>query len=399
MNKETVLKYCEDIKEWIIDVRREFHKIPELSLEEYDTKEKVIKYLKEIKIEYIDFKEHNGIMAYLINPKNTTTIGIRADIDALPIHEKTNHTYKSINQGKMHACGHDAHIAMLLGACKILNLIKEKLNVNVKFLFQPAEETLGGAKLLVQDNCLENPTVDYMFGLHVMPHIETGYVETKYDTLNASTDTLNIVIKGKKAHGAYPENGIDALVASSHIITAFQSIISRNVSPLDSAVLTIGKIQGGDAQNIICEEINMKGTLRTLDSETRNFMINRIKSIVENISQSFGCKGQLVIDDDGYPAVINDKEMVDIIRYNTKEVLGEGKFIMRKKPSLGGEDFSFYTDNCKGVFFHVGCRNTKRNIIHHLHTAEFDIDEDCLIIGTMMHVMNTLYFNQKNNLN
>jgi amidohydrolase len=393
MDKENIFRYCKDIESWIIDVRREFHKIPELSLQEYETKEKIIEYLKEIKIDYKDFKNHNGVMAYIINPNNKTTIGIRADMDALPISEDLNHEYRSVNDGKMHACGHDAHIAMLLGACKVLNSMKEKLNVNVKFLFQPAEETLGGAKFLIKDKCLENPNVDYMFGLHVMPHIDVGYIETKYGTLNASTDTLNIVIKGKQSHGAYPQDGIDALLASSHIITALQSIISRNLSPLNSAVLTIGKIQGGDAQNIICEEIKMNGTLRTLDRDTREFMINRIKDVVENIAHAFGCIGKLLIDDDGYPAVINNKEMVDIIIKNTSELLGADKFIMREKPSLGGEDFSFYTQNNKGVFFHVGCKNKNSDKVHSLHTAQFEIDEGCLIIGTMMHIMNVGYFN------
>ncbi|MGL4912569.1 MAG: M20 metallopeptidase family protein [Romboutsia sp.] len=397
MIKNLIIENCKDIQKWLQEIRRDFHKTPELSLEEYKTKDKIIKYLEEIGIDYIDFKDHNGIMAYIVKPQNKITIGIRADMDALPIQEESKEHYKSTTKGVMHACGHDAHMAMLLGACKVLNKIKSTLNVNVKFLFQPAEETLGGAKFLVRDKCLENPKVDYMFGLHVMPHIETGYIETKYGTLNASTDSLKIIIKGKKSHGAYPENGIDALVASSHVVTALQSIISRNISPLNSAVLTIGKIQGGEAQNIICDNITMIGTLRTLDSETRELIINRIKNIIENTSDAFGCKGELHIEEDGFPAVINDKEVVDIIIKNTKELLGKDKFIMRENPSLGGEDFSFYTDDCKGAFFHIGCKSIEKGINYPLHTAQFNIDEDCLQIGTMMHIMNVLYFNKKEN--
>lgn len=393
MDKDRLIKECKNIKSWLINIRRDLHKTPELSEKEYETKIKIIKYLKEIGIDYIDFKDHNGIMAYIINENSKQTIAIRADIDALPIKEEINPYYKSINEGVMHACGHDAHTAILIGACKILYSIKDKLNINVKFLFQPAEETVGGARFLIKDKCLENPKVDYIFGLHVMPSIDTGYIETRYDTLNASTDTLKISIKGKKAHGAYPESGIDALVASSHVITALQSIISRNLSPLNSAVLTIGKISGGDAQNIICDEINMDGTLRTLNQGTRDFMLNRIKTLIENISLAFGCIGELKLDEYGYPAVINDKYLVDIIKRNSEDLLGEDKFIIKEKPSLGGEDFSFYTRECKGVFFNLGCGNKEKGIVEQLHTSKFDIDESCLSIGVMMHVANVLYFN------
>ncbi|MEG2786698.1 MAG: M20 family metallopeptidase [Romboutsia sp.] len=393
MDKEILIRECNNIKQWLVDVRRDIHKTPELSEKEYKTKEKIIKYLKEIKIDYIDFKNHNGVMAYIINKNAKTTIAIRADIDALPIKEETDSIYKSLNEGIMHACGHDAHIAILLGTCKILYSMKDKLNINVKFLFQPAEETVGGARFLVEDNCLEDPKVDYIFGLHVMPNLDIGYIESKYNTLNASTDEINICIKGKKCHGAYPENGIDALVASSHIIVALQSIISRNVSPLNSAVLTIGKIKGGDAQNIVCEEINMNGTLRTLNEETRSFMIKRIKNIVEDISLAFDCEGYLNLGKYHYPAVINDKYLVDIIKKNTENLLGNGNFLMKEKPSLGGEDFSFYTQKCRGAFFNLGCRNQEKNIIEQLHTSKFDIDEDCLPIGVMLHIANTLEFN------
>lgn len=392
MNKDKLVKECRDIENWLINIRRDIHKTAELSEQEYETKKKIIRYLKEIGIDYIDFENHNGIMAY-INKNAKQTLAIRADIDALPIKEETNSSFKSVNEGVMHACGHDAHTSILLGACKILYSMKDKLNINVKFLFQPAEETVGGARFLIKDKCLENPKVDYIFGLHVMPSLDTGHIETKYDTLNASTDTLKISIKGKKAHGAYPENGTDALVASSHVITALQSIISRNLSPLNSAVLTIGKIHGGDAQNIICDEINMYGTLRTLNQESRDFMLNRIRRIVENISQAFGCIGELNLDEYGYPAVVNDKQLVDVVKKNAKNLLGDSMFSMKEKPSLGGEDFSFYTKECRGVFFNLGCRNIEMGITEQLHTSKFDIDEKCLSIGVMMHVANTLNFN------
>lgn len=393
MYTENIKRKVTDIENWLIEVRREFHKCPELSLNEYNTKNRILNYLKEMNIEYTEFEKHNGVMAYIIKPENNITIGIRADIDALPINEENEINYKSKNKGVMHACGHDAHIAMLLGACKILNDMKGELHVNVKFLFQPAEETVGGAKFLVEDGCMRNPDVNYMFGLHVMPYLETGYIETKYNILNASTDSLKIIIKGKKSHGAYPESGKDAIVVASSIILALQSIVSRNISPLDSAVLTIGKIMGGEAQNIICEEVSMNGILRTINKNTRKEMIKRIENIVSDICRAFDCKGEVLWGSDGYPPVVNDDYLVDIVAENTEKLFGKDRFILKEKPSLGGEDFSYYLEECKGVFYHIGCRNSNQEVTQ-LHTSTFNIDERCLAVGTLMHIVNVLYFNK-----
>lgn len=393
MDKKTIINSCNDIKDWLIDVRRELHKIPELSLEEKCTKAKIIEYLNEIGIDYIEYENHNGIVAYILGEGMNKTVAIRADMDALPIQETNNLPYKSIHEGKMHACGHDAHTAILLGACKILYSMRDKLNINVKFIFQPAEEAYGGARFLVEDGCMNNPKVDYIFGLHVMPHIETGFIETKYDTLNATVDTVNISIKGKKSHGAYPENGVDALVASCHTVSALQTIISRNLAPVNPAVLTLGKINGGDACNIICENVRLEGTLRTLNKETRDFMVKRISDIVKNTAQAFDCVGEVDIDQGSYPAVINNKDLVDVIKNNTLDIFGEDKFIMRENASLGGEDFGFYTEYCEGAFFHLGCKSEAKGLISPLHTPDFELDEDCLSLGVIMHVSNVLNFN------
>lgn len=392
MYTEYIKRRIKDIEPWLIEVRREFHKYPELSLNEYNTKNRILNYLKEMNIEYTEFEKHNGVMAYIIKPENKITIGIRADMDALPINEENEITYKSKNKGVMHACGHDAHIAMLLGACKILNDMKDELYVNVKFLFQPAEETVGGAKFLVEDGCMKNPDINYMFGLHVIPYLETGYIETKYNILNASADSLKIIVKGKKSHGAYPEHGKDAIVVASNIILSLQSIVSRNISPLDSVVLTIGKIRGGEAQNVICEEVSMNGTLRTINKNTRKEMIKRIENIVLDICRAFDCEGEVLWESDGYPPVVNDNYLVDIVVKNTEKLFGEDRFILKEKPSLGGEDFSYYLEDCKGAFYHIGCRHSKQEIAQ-LHTSTFNIDEKCLVVGTLMHILNVLHFN------
>lgn len=395
MNFQEIINTVNNLNEWIINIRRDIHETPELAMEEYTTKEKIKKYLEEIGIEYKEFESHRGIMAYIIKNPSYKTIAIRADIDALPITEQNNKTYKSKNEGVMHACGHDAHTAMLIGACKVLYNMRNDLKVNVKFFFQGAEERFGGAKYLIRDKCLQNPNVDYMFGLHVQANVEKGCIECKEGTLNASSNSVKIRIKGKRAHGAYPENGTDALICAAQVITSLQSIISRNLSPSNMAVLTLGKISGGEAQNVICEDVEINGTIRFLNEESKKLIMDRAKTIVENTAKAYGCKGVIYLENKGYPPVINDKELVDIIKFNGERLLGKESYKEKSYPSMGAEDFSFYTENCKGAFFHLGCGNKEKGINSLIHTDTFDIDEGCLVIGTAMHVLNVLYFNEK----
>lgn len=379
---------CNEINDWIIEVRRDLHQTPELGLKEFETKRKIIKYLKYIGIDYIDYKDHTGITAY-INKSSSKTVALRADIDALPINEDLDISFKSIYPGKMHACGHDAHTAILLGACNILFRLKDFLNVNVKFFFQPAEETVGGAKLMIKDGCMTNPNVDCIFGLHVMPHIESDKIELKYNTLNASTDTINITIIGNKSHGAYPHNGVDAIVISAHVITALQTIVSRNISPTNSVVLSLGTIEGGISQNILCDRVSIKGTLRTLDASSREFSKMKIKEIVESICKGLG--GDSIINiEEGYPPLINNNPFIDIVKENAITLFGSDNVIVRDFPSLGAEDFSYYLNICSGAFYHIGCANKEKNILAPLHTSTFNIDEKCLINGVMLHVKNVL---------
>lgn len=395
MNFEEIINKINNLNDWIVNIRRDLHETPELAMEEYITKEKIKKYLDEIGVEYKEFKTHRGIVGQIIKDKNYKTIAIRADMDALPIIENSDKDYKSQHDGIMHACGHDAHVAMLLGACKILYDMKEDLKVNVKFFFQGAEEKYGGAKYLIKSGCLNSPKVDYVFGLHVQSNLENGHIECREGIINATSNSIKIMIKGKRGHGAYPESGIDAMVCAGQIITSLQSIISRNLSPSNMAVLTLGKISGGEAQNVICEDVEISGTIRALDEKSKEIIIDRAKDIVENTAKAYGCKGGIYIERQGYPAVINDKELVDIVRINANKLLGENGYKEKEYPSMGAEDFSFYTEDCKGVFFHLGCGNEEKGINSLIHTDTFDIDEDCLITGTAMHVLNVLYFNDK----
>lgn len=380
-----------EIYEEIVDVRRDFHKNPELSQQEFRTQKKIEEYLNLWGIENFRCAE-TGVVGIIRGRQAGTTVGLRGDIDALPINEKSNASYCSINPGAMHACGHDAHTSILLGVGKIMKEVAdsdESFCGNVKLFFQPAEETIGGGKRMVEEGCMINPDVDYMLGLHVMPYIDAGKVELKYGKLNASTDTIKIKINGKSAHGAYPDKGTDAIVIAGNIITSLQTIVSRNISPLNSVVISLGKISGGVKDNVISDEVEMSGTLRALDDDTRNFVKKRIEDMVTNTAAAYGGTAYVNFSE-GYQALINNDEVVDVIKENAEKVLGKENIVFKEFPSLGAEDFSYFSDVAKGAFFHLGCGDSKNGIDSPIHTECFDIDEKCLKIGIQLQVENIL---------
>ncbi len=372
-----------EIYDEMILIRRDFHQHPELSNNEYKTQEKIMNLLNEYNI-YNKISAKTGVLG-LINGKNAgKTIALRADIDALPIHEINNLNFKSVNDNVMHACGHDVHMTILIGTAKILSELKNKLHGNVKLLFQPAEETTGGALPMIKDGVLENPTVDYAFGLHVMPYLEPGKIEIKHGQLNAASDEIYIKVQGKTGHGAYPEQGIDTILVTSHIITALQSIVSRNTSPLNSCVISIGSIHGGDKSNIICDKVVIKGTLRTLNAETRTFAKERIIKLANAQAESFAATCEVTFFE-GYEALINDNEVVDYLNEVAIDTLGKENIVFKELPSLGVEDFSYFSNRVPGAFYHLGCKLKGTNLS--LHHSNFDVDEECIKTGILMQVM------------
>lgn len=383
-----IKKRIEEIYTDLVSIRRDFHMHPELGMEEFRTSKKIAQYLEEMGIEYKQIA-NTGIVGVIKGKNSGKTVGLRADIDALPIQEENDVEYKSVYDGKMHACGHDAHTTILLGTARILNEMKDEINGNIKLFFQPAEETVGGAKPMVQEGCMNNPKVDYVIGLHVMSYLETGMIELKYGKMNASSDEIKIKIKGKSGHGAYPEKAVDAIMISGHVLTALQTIVNRNISPTNSLVISIGVINGGTKGNIIADEVVMRGTLRAIDKETRKYAKERIKNIVENISLSFGGKGEVKFYE-GYAPLVNDNDIVDVIHKVAEEQLGSSKIVHKENPSLGVEDFSYFLEKAKGSFYHIGCGNKEKGIIESGHNCKFDIDEECLKIGTLMQVGITL---------
>ncbi|AOY78217.1 peptidase M20 [Clostridium formicaceticum] len=395
MIQPSIIAKAEALKSWLIKIRRDFHENPELSTVEFRTHKKIVKYLKEMGIDTMTGVANTAIVGIIGGKVSGKTVALRADMDALPIEDKKEIAYKSKMLGKMHACGHDAHMSILLGAAKILKEMEEEITGTVKLFFQPAEETVGGAKPMIEAGVMENPKVSAIFGLHVTPEIQVGQIGVRYGQMNASSDTIKITIYGASTHGAYPHEGIDAIAIAGQVITALQTIVSRNIDPRDSAVVTIGKIQGGTQGNIVANKVEMLGTVRTLNPKTRDKVIDKIAKIVEQVSGGMGAKGEL-IREEGYVALINDDNAVKIVEKNGKELLGEENVKIIKSPSLGVEDFAYFLEKSPGAFYRLGCGNKKRGIVHPGHSNLFDIDENCLPIGVALQVKNVLTILGKN---
>ena len=375
---------CKDLFECMVKVRRDLHENPELSEKEFETQKYLINILEKEEIEYSKVAD-TGIVAIIRGSENGKTVAYRADIDALPIDEPQNKEYASKNKGVMHACGHDAHTAIAVGMALFFKRIKEKLKGNVKIFFQPAEETIGGAKRMIEEGCFLNPKVDAVLGLHVMPYLEAGKIETKYGTLNSSTDTVHIKVKGKSGHAAYPDKSIDVILVMSHIIVALQSVVSRNLSPLNSGVVSITKINGGIKTNIIPDEVVCSGSVRSDNSETRVLLFNRIDEIAKGISKSFGAECEITWDEDYFAPLVNTESIIDVILESAQEVLGKENIVFKDKQSMGGEDFSFFIENVPGGFYHIGCK-VQGVDSYELHSREFDIDEKCMLTALEVNV-------------
>jgi amidohydrolase len=376
----------EHIKETIIQFRRHLHMHPELSTKEHHTQQTIITALKEYQIPY-EITAETGVIGYINKGKDGGCIALRADIDALPIEEKNDVSYKSQNNGVMHACGHDAHTAILLGVGMILEGMKDQLNGSVKLIFQPDEEVSGGARRVVQEGLLDD--VNYILGLHVMPYLEVGEIEVKEGPFNAETGTVHIEVKGQGAHAAYPDQGVDSIVVMAHVINELQTIFTRNISPLEQSVLSFGTIHGGSKSNIIADRVTIEGTLRTLDKDLRKRIIARIKDVCTGVGISHNATITPTFHV-GYPPLVNDPKLVQLITANAEEMESITRVLWKEHPSLGGEDFGYYQEKANGVFFHLGCGNKSLGITSNLHTDTFDIDEDCLSIGVELQVRNVL---------
>ena len=373
------------ISDWIISIRRELHEHPELMYEEFKTSKLIRRELDKLEISYKHPIAETGVLASIGNG-NGPCVALRADMDALPIHEETDVSFKSKIDGKMHACGHDCHVSMLLGAARLLKGKEDQINGTVKLLFQPAEEGGAGGKLMREEGALKNPAVERIFGLHVWPQMPSGQIGSREGTFLAATSSLSLTVKGVGGHAAVPQLTKDPVLTSARIITNLQSIISRELDPLDSGVVSITVINGGNASNVIPSEVNVKGTLRSLTMDGLKELQKRVKEIAEGIAQTHGCEAIVEYVGNDYPPTVNDSDMWKFAKEIGIELLGDEN-VSDLDAVMGGEDFAYYTEKVKGCFVVLGMNNPDIDATYSVHHPMFKADEDALHIGTAIHTI------------
>jgi IAA-amino acid hydrolase len=373
-------------KTWIVDLRRRLHQIPELRYQEFETKRLVLETLREIGISSPIEMAETGLVA-TVGSGDGPCVALRADMDALPIHELTDVHFRSQRPGVMHACGHDCHTAMLLGAAKILKSIEDDLPGKVKLIFQPAEEGGAGADRLINEGALDNPKVDRVFGLHVWPTLPTGQIASRGGVLLAAAGEFRLTVRGRGGHAAFPHITHDPIVAISQIIGAFQSIVARESDPLSPTVLSVTSVHGGTAYNVVPGEVVASGTIRSLRTEELHRIREAMRRVAENIARAMRCEAVLEDQpgDPDYPATVNTPECWETAKTVAAEFISRSD-IHEISPVMGGEDFAFYLEKVPGCFVALGIRNDAIGANHFVHTPFFKVDEEALPLGAAMHV-------------
>ncbi|MCG6945381.1 MAG: amidohydrolase [Deltaproteobacteria bacterium] len=376
-----------EIEEWLREVRRDFHQHPEPRFKETKTAAKVAEHLQSFDLEIKTGIGGTGVVGLLRGTSSGKTFAIRADMDALPIQEETGADYCSRTPGFMHACGHDAHMTMALGVARVLtssSAIRNQLKGQVKFIFQPGEEGGHGAREMIRDGVLENPKVDRIVAAHVAPLIPFGTVGIYLREACASADAFFIKMTGQGAHAAYPHLSRDPILGGAQLITAIQSIVSRNTDPSQGLVVSVTQVQAGTATNVIPEEIKIAGTIRALNDDVRTLAMSRLEELVESISKAHGLNGEISFGD-GYPIMRNHEPVSRFVAETAVEMLGDDKVIIRQ-PKFGSEDFAYFLERCPGTGYELGCSNELKGITNMLHTPQFDIDEDVLPLGVELYL-------------
>lgn len=349
----------------MINLRETIHMYPEDGFSEFTTSKIIIEELEKLGIKVQKNVAKTGVVGLIEGKYPGKTVLLRADMDALKIQEQADVEYKSKIDGMMHACGHDGHVAGLLGAAMILNELKDNLHGNVKLVFQPAEERDGGALPMIEEGVLENPKVDAAFAAHLWGYLNEGEVHLKEGPMMASPDIFNIKVIGNGGHGAVPQESIDPIVITCQIVNSLQTIVSRKINPLDPVVITCGRIQGGDCHNVIPNEVELEGTIRTFNEETRNWVPKVMEDLIRGITTSQGAAYEFKYEPK-YPALINDKYMTSFAKESLKKVVGEENVFDLKEPNMGGEDFAYFAQKVPSAFIFVGIANNKSEpVIHH----------------------------------
>lgn len=368
----------------IVKLRRELHASPELSFKEYSTSRRIRALLDGLpNIRVLPPYIETDVVAVLNPDRPGPCIALRADIDALPIVEENDVPYKSQVRGAMHACGHDGHTSVLMGAAMVLSAVADKLPGKVKFIFQPAEEDGGGGGVLCERGVLETPKVDAAIALHAWPTDVAGSIVVNQGPVTAANNEINITVRGRGGHGAYPHKCIDPVLIAAYIITHLQTIISRTVPPLDCGVVTIGQLTGGSASNIIPPECYMKGTVRYYRPETGELIRRRVHEIAEHVARAHGAEADVKIKT-GYPPLFNDQRLFELIRDTGREVLGPDNVVIGQDASMGAEDFGFYAEKVPGAMFRLGVRPKEMETYPGLHHPRFNFNDDALPAGIGM---------------
>jgi len=404
-----------ELDAWLRETRRYLHMNPELSLQETNTARFVAGHLRELGIEHRTgvggdgrslFMSREALAAAGVEPGPTTggtgvvglirgrrpgkTVLLRADMDALPIEEENDVPYRSTRAGVMHACGHDVHTTILLGVAEVLNGLRDEFDGTVKLMFQPAEEGPGGAIAMIHDGVLDDPPVDAAIALHVGVDCEPGQIAVSPGPATAAADTVKIEVTGRGGHAAAPHNAVDTVVVAAHILIALQTIVSREVSPLESAVVTFGAIHSGSANNVIPQTAVLEGTVRTYTAAVRDHIERRIAEIASGVASAMRAEAKTTYLR-GYPPMYNDPAVTEIVRSAAAEVLG-AENVLDRAPLMAGEDMAFIAERVPTCMFGLGVRNTERGIVYPPHHPRFDADEDALAVGVKTMVAAALRY-------
>ena len=371
----SINQMLDEMKTW----RQDLHKIPEIGLEEYETSKYIKNKLNEFKINFQDGYSKTGLVAWVKGRKgvNSRTIGLRADFDALPMPEKNNFDHKSKNKGMMHACGHDGHTAMLLGAAKYLKENND-FDGTVYFIFQPGEEGFGGGEIMINEGLLNDFNIDEVYALHNWPELPLGHFGVSTGPMMAAVDEFDIIVKGKGGHAAIPDLGVDPVIIAAQIINAVQTIISRVTSPIDKALISITKVHAGSAYNVIDDEVFLGGTVRTFKEKTRILIQNKLNDTAKGIAQANGGDIEFIYKP-GYPPTINTKDESIFASEVAKNLVGDKNVITDVEPSMGGEDFSYFLNKKPGSYLYIGQKDENHKA--HLHTTKYDFNDNLLPIG------------------
>jgi amidohydrolase len=386
--EEEIVRAAEGLRAKLVEQRRDFHMYPELSNREERTSRVIAEKLRALGLDEVRTGVGKyGVVALLKGKLPGGVVAVRADMDALPIQETINPPYKSRNDGVKHACGHDAHMTIQLGVAELLSKMRDRVRGSIKFIFQPAEEGApqgerGGAQFMIEEGALENPRPSAIFGLHVMPNIEAGQIGYNSGPAMASSDRFSITIRGKKVHGAYPHDGVDTVVVAAECVTALQTIRSRRVNTQEPLVISLGSIHGGNRFNIIADEVKLEGTMRTLNEEVRARSIELMKQTLAGVTSAYGASYEMEFGANN-PVTYNDPALVEATLPAMRKIIGE-KNVTSPKPQMGAEDFSRYQKVIPGFFYFLGVGNKEKGVTAMIHTPDFDIDEESLVLGVKL---------------